>query len=521
METSENTEIKSKKETKKGLIITIAILLVLAVAAVGIILTYSNPTKRVERKLAQAERYMTELKYEEAIVLYNQVIKIDPKNLKAHEGLFDAYIATGKLESASELLKKEPLLSEGDKGLWNTLKEACTKVGHKWDGDQCASEQECSICGVTEKKTPEHDWDEDPCASERVCKTCGATEAKEPTHSWTIEPCASEKVCSKCGAKEEITPAHDWQPATTESPKKCRVCGLEEGEPFSYEIGYVDGDYNFLIGHGDRIMSVKTPVCNGGEEYIGKDVFIIKCYTSGGRLLTTRKYSVDFPMGRVNSSWYYTYGFFKNQEKAVGVLVTLSEDKEKLKRGEWGVYTEYLTVIDWDGKEIFKSKLNPTIEDEGYAPYETTEPGIIEIRYTATNAPAYYFDANTLELKSAEGLHYEAIEDEEAAPDIPHDAKWTSFHAEPAINGYYVGNDTQWGYLDSEKNEIAMYADATAFDSKGYALVSKDWEHYDVIDSNFNVVATDIVQADGVWYHRNSDSFMFHDGNGYRVITLR
>ena len=106
----EQTEIQSNK-AKKGLIAVIAVLIVLAIAASAIIISYNRPSKRVERKLAQAERYLIEFKYDEAIALYNEVLEIEPNNIKARVGLVDAYIATGNEENASTALAQaEPSL---------------------------------------------------------------------------------------------------------------------------------------------------------------------------------------------------------------------------------------------------------------------------------------------------------------------------------------------------------------------------------------------------------------------------
>ena len=99
----EQTEIKSNKP-KKWLIVVIAMLIVLAIAASVIFISYNSPSKKLDRKLALADRYMTELKYEEAIALYKEVLEIEPRNIKAYSGLFDAYINSGNKEKALEVL---------------------------------------------------------------------------------------------------------------------------------------------------------------------------------------------------------------------------------------------------------------------------------------------------------------------------------------------------------------------------------------------------------------------------------
>lgn len=56
-------------------------------------------------KLTLANKYLTEQKYEEAILAFQEVIKIDPKNIPARIGLAQAYVATEKFDKAEATLK--------------------------------------------------------------------------------------------------------------------------------------------------------------------------------------------------------------------------------------------------------------------------------------------------------------------------------------------------------------------------------------------------------------------------------
>lgn len=68
-----------------------------------------------------------------------------------------------------------------------------------------------------------------------------------------------------------------------------------------------------------------------------------------------------------------------------------------------------------------------------------------------------------------------------------------------------------WGYLDSDMNELAMYAaDASTFTESGYAVVSDDGEVYSIIDKDFNVVAENAIKGTGA-------SYMYDCGNIIKV----
>ena len=76
------------KKKKKWLLPTIITIIVM-VAAISAIAVYNLPANRRDRQLALAEKYMSELNYEAAILAYKAAIEIDPK-------CEDAYIEIGR-----------------------------------------------------------------------------------------------------------------------------------------------------------------------------------------------------------------------------------------------------------------------------------------------------------------------------------------------------------------------------------------------------------------------------------------
>ncbi len=83
----------------------ILIVIIIATAA-GVILFNSTDSAKFKKQLNLGQRYLSEMKYEEAVVAFNQAIEIDPRSVDAYLGLADAYIGLGDEEAALAALKK-------------------------------------------------------------------------------------------------------------------------------------------------------------------------------------------------------------------------------------------------------------------------------------------------------------------------------------------------------------------------------------------------------------------------------
>ena len=96
---------KSLLKSKNVLIL--AIVLILAVA--GIITTVTvisgNKTRQVSKQLSLGEKYLSELEYDKAVIAFNKVIEIEPRNLGAYLGLAEAYEGLGQTEDALRALE--------------------------------------------------------------------------------------------------------------------------------------------------------------------------------------------------------------------------------------------------------------------------------------------------------------------------------------------------------------------------------------------------------------------------------
>jgi len=103
---SDEMQVQTKGLNKKFLFIAIALIAVGLIAALVLLLPASAKAKKVEEQLNLGAKYLSELDYEQAIVVYEAVIKIDPKCEEAYLALADIYIATGAFEKAEEILKQ-------------------------------------------------------------------------------------------------------------------------------------------------------------------------------------------------------------------------------------------------------------------------------------------------------------------------------------------------------------------------------------------------------------------------------
>ena len=99
-------ELEAPKKNSKLIICIFGILIVIAAISIVFSLSQGGTSKAIKEKLELADRYMTELKYDEAIALYKEMLEIEPKSVEAYKGLFEAYIATGDEAKAQEILDK-------------------------------------------------------------------------------------------------------------------------------------------------------------------------------------------------------------------------------------------------------------------------------------------------------------------------------------------------------------------------------------------------------------------------------
>lgn len=84
-----------------------AILAVAAIAVVAVIAVNVNHSgSDLQAQLDLGKRYVSELDYENAVIAYEEALKIDPYCLEAYLGLSDAYMALGQQDKAIEIMEQ-------------------------------------------------------------------------------------------------------------------------------------------------------------------------------------------------------------------------------------------------------------------------------------------------------------------------------------------------------------------------------------------------------------------------------
>ena len=115
------TEMMNKKT------IIISIVIFLAIVAIASVISYKNrPVQKLKRQLSLGDKYLSEMKYEEAILAYEAAIAIEPKSEEAYIGLANAYIRQEDYENALAAVKRG-ITSVGETEAFTTLKEELEK----------------------------------------------------------------------------------------------------------------------------------------------------------------------------------------------------------------------------------------------------------------------------------------------------------------------------------------------------------------------------------------------------------
>jgi len=97
--------LKSVLKSKKMIILaTIIILLLASIITGAIVSSLANPQK-LQQKLVLGEKYLSEMKYEEAIHIFKEVIEIEPRNVQAYLGISEAYMALDEPQEAINWLE--------------------------------------------------------------------------------------------------------------------------------------------------------------------------------------------------------------------------------------------------------------------------------------------------------------------------------------------------------------------------------------------------------------------------------
>ncbi len=114
--------------SRKSIIITIAVGILAVIAGMTLYMAQGGEDG-IEKKLAIANQYITEEKYEEAVLAFQEIIDIDENSVEARVGLASAYTGLGEYDKAEEVLRRGLALDGAQTAYWDSLLELYKKAG--------------------------------------------------------------------------------------------------------------------------------------------------------------------------------------------------------------------------------------------------------------------------------------------------------------------------------------------------------------------------------------------------------
>lgn len=336
----------------------------------------------------------------------------------------------------------------------------------------------------------EHTFKEATCLEAKICTDCGYTEGEALGHDFLEATCEVLSTCSRCGCTQGEYAEHDFAPANLEVAKTCKVCDQTEGEPVKLEIfkrseteskvksgryrdAHVESLDSWFPISNDTIAALfyESEECVelGGElwTYRACDLFDVD---SGSKVYESPELA-EFPsyFAPKNPGWKM---FFQPDSDGASLILVYYTNSNNLK------------IVGYDDRfqQVF----------EGSADID----GILVSLDIITG-----LDQKVMEVGYDDGytVYFSTLTGERVPqPSVPEPKKLEGFDVcayQEGLDIYLVSQNNEWGYADAEGNIISMYMDATEFNAAGYALVSDDCVTYDLIDTDFNVIATDVVSG--------------------------
>lgn len=112
---------------KKKIVLAGAVLILLALIG-GIFLTTKTGAKTIDQRLKLANKYLSEGKYEEAIIEYEKILQIEPKNVEVRVSLAEVYVKTEELEKAQAVLREAVEIEQKETELSMEVRSELTEL---------------------------------------------------------------------------------------------------------------------------------------------------------------------------------------------------------------------------------------------------------------------------------------------------------------------------------------------------------------------------------------------------------
>lgn len=490
-----------KNKRSIWVIISLAVVILIVGITGAVILVKSNsPARRFQEQLDLGYKYLEALEYDQAIASFEAAIEIDPHNPEPYMGLIDSYVGMDDFYEISEIYElatvnlneseleeivdhaSRELRSEIDdmidddeidlaREILEILSDIDPKRADKYEDKLAESIDGCSM-GV-------HDWIEATCTEPKICRICGVTEGESLGHDWIVSQSSDQMICSVCGALGPMIPSTEL-----------------------YELDYL-GDYSNFIVYEDSIIIIRD------NDYAELEMEFADINGN------TRQIQYLY---KAECSWSYWFVDWENCDVGEVALVTTSVN----------MYDNLLSVSFYNKYGDLIQSLSSYMDDDFYPNLEYLKVD------KCSDANHYAFSrVDSLTGNIGEVLFYCDIRDGSVVDNqdisLEYDSdeqfsvgEYVIYRYEPAINGYFActSDYTQYGYLDSDYNPIAMYSDATYFNKSGYALISKEGYTYSIIDSEFNILIEDAIAANDIYYLCDN-VFCVELEHGQEVIVIK
>ncbi len=133
----------------KQVFIAAAVILIFAVIAV-IILFGREGGDDYEKQLAEAEMYLNECDYDNAVAIYNRIIAEDHTCAEAYAGLSEAYFARERTDKALEVLEKGAENTDNNEIILSKFNELFPDFSYAQDNGEAEAEDADEENGMTE-----------------------------------------------------------------------------------------------------------------------------------------------------------------------------------------------------------------------------------------------------------------------------------------------------------------------------------------------------------------------------------
>ena len=320
----------------------------------------------------------------------------------------------------------------------------------------------------------EHVWSEATCENPKTCTSCGETEGEPLGHDWIEATCEEPKTCATCGKTEGEPLEHEWMQATFKAPKTCINCGETEGGILGLTELTVESDtYN-------KIIKSDAYVCTLNEGFV--------------RAHTDANHNLVYEY--LDRSGNVTHNF---SDDTLGYGIT----------SYMGIsYNDYFfsLYVDWSGNEDDYIYVYEKVYDAGANLIGEAKTGVNTMNALHSVGMKLLPDNSYVVLYDLQGniwsvFDYEAgefVDSSDIRLDTGVSEKYDSCSYQSVADCYFVKTDGKWGFADKQGNILSLYTDATGFIEAGYALISDDKVHYDLCDTNMEVVAEDVIVSDNI-----------------------